>query len=76
MKYSPKHKQLVHKHLDENIPTVVLDGVRHRTDQIATLMGIKISHTDKYRKDHADLGETLHRGYTDDPGDGVGESQE
>ena len=59
-------------------PAITVNGEIRDAVEVAKQHGIKIKtkKTDKYRKDHADLGTTFHEGHTEDSGDGVGESQE
>ena len=57
-------------------PVVKINGEVRDAVEVANQYGIKIRTQDKYRKEYADLGETLHVGDIEDAGDGVGESQE
>ena len=76
MKFSPKHKRVVEAMIAQKKNTVILDGVQWDVAIAAKFMGIetpKKSKKDKYRKEHADLEQTLHTGHIEDCGNGVSE---
>ena len=57
-------------------PVVTLNGTTHDARDVARHMGLKIKNVGKYRKEHADMEQTLHSGHTEDSGDGISESEE
>jgi len=59
-------------------PAITVNGEIRDAVEVAKQHGIKIKteKQDKYRTEHADLGQTPHSGDIEDAGDGVGESQE
>jgi hypothetical protein len=76
MKFLPKHRRVIEKQIAEGKQYVTLDGEVWSVDKAAHQMGIKIKKQDKYRKEHADLGQPEPRRDIEDSGDGVSESEE
>lgn len=76
MKFLPKHRRVVEQQLAHGEQWVTLDGERWSVEEAAHQMGIRIKKQDKYRKEHADLGQPEPLGDLEDSGDGVSESEE